>query len=217
MKNRINTLLMSVICLCFFSCEDMVIQKKFVFEPGIPELATFKDKTAWDFIQTQTSHAGTTPASGKLDYMITLIKVAGLEEEYSKDVSKRTYLFLTNAAFTGAGRINALLTGVTAGTGDLTKVDKTRAANLLKYHIIDAYVDQSQALPIYFVNYEFKTLLDGPNGIIKIQRNERLSITINNDTSLPSTRRTTNVTQHNYVLKNGIAHFIASHVGIAAF
>jgi hypothetical protein len=200
------------------SCGDLKVQELFVFEPGIPELATFKDKTALEFIQSQTSPAGSTIlATNKLDYMLTLIKVAGLEAEYSKDIQERTYLLLPNSAFTGTLRINALLTGVAAGTGDLTKVDKVRAANLLKYHIINAYVDQSKALPIYYVNYDFQTLLDGPNGIIKVQRNERLSMTINNSIDLPATRRTTAVVLHNYQFKNGIAHFIGAYVGITAF
>ena len=142
------------------SCGDLKQQEKFIFKPGIPELVTFKDQTAWEFIQKQTSTVGAVPSGNKFDFMITLIKVAGLEEEYNKNVSNRTYLLLNNSSFTGTGRINALLTGVVAGTGDLTKVDKVRAANLLKYHIIDAYVNQTTSLPIYFVNYEFKTLLD---------------------------------------------------------
>jgi len=213
----IHSFFLSLIMGLLISCGDLKIQKKYIFDPNLPELPTFKDQTAWEFIQKQTTPAGVTPAANRLDYMITLIKVAGLEEEYNKNINDRTYLFLNNSAFTGSGKINALLTGVTAGTGDLTKVDKVRAANLLKYHIIDAYVNQTTSLPIYFVNYEFKTLLDGPNGVIKIQRNERYSLTINNAPDLPSTRRTTGVTLHNYIFKNGIAHIISSHVGITNF
>lgn len=198
------------------SCE-LEVQKLNKFQPGIPDLPTFKDQTAWEWMQKQTSTAGTVPLANKLDFMITLIKVAGLEEEYNKSIEKRTYLLLSNAAFTGTGRINALLTGVAAGTGDLTKVDKTRAANLLKYHIVDDYVHQVNSLPIWGVNYDFKTLLEGSNGIMKIQRDFRYNVSINNSTDLPSTRRTTTVTQHNYQFKNGIGHFIASHVGITAF
>ena len=219
MKNNrfLANIIFSVSAVFFLSCGDLKQQEKFVFKPGIPELVTFKDQTAWEFIQKQTSVAGTIPAANRFDFMITLIKVAGLEEEYNKNISNRTYLLLNNSAFTGTGRINALLTGVLTGTGDLTKVDKVRAANLLRYHIVDAYVNQTTSLPIYFVNYEFKTLLDGPNGIIKIQRNERYSLTINNAPDLPATRRTTGVTLHNYIFKNGIAHVISSHVGITAF
>lgn len=222
MKNKIyklrTSLLIGLISGFLLSCGDLKVQELFEFQPGIPDLATFKNQTAWEWMQKQTTPVGTTVLPGnKLDYMVTLIKVAGLEEEYNKDIKDRTFLFLPNSAFTGTGRINALLTGVAAGTGDLTKVDKTRASNLLKYHIINAYVDQSKALPIYFVNYDFQTLLEGPNGIMKIQRNERLSITINNSVDLPSTRRQAGVTLHNYQFKNGIAHFIGTHVGITAF
>ncbi len=222
MKNYFNIsikiMLFGFISTSLISCGDLKVQEKFVFQPGIPELATFKDQTAWEFIQKQTTPAGAVAlAANKFDFMITLIRVAGLEEEYNKNIENRTYLFLNNAAFTGAGRINALLTGVTLGTGDLTKVDKVRAANLLKYHIIDAYVNQTTSLPLFFINYDFKTLLEGSNGVMKIQRNERYSITINNSAELPTTRRTTAVTLHNYQFKNGIAHIISSHVGITAF
>jgi hypothetical protein len=208
---------MSMLSIIFTSCGDLELQKTNEFQPGILPANNYNDITAWEFIQKQTSPTGTVPAANRLDFMITLIKVAGLEEEYQKPITDRTFLLLNNSAFTGTGRINALLTGVTAGTGDLTKVDKTRAANLLKYHIINAYVNQSTSLPIYLVNYDFNTLLEGPNGIMKIQRNERYSLTINSSTDLPSTRRTTGVTLHNYQFKNGIGHFISSHVGITNF
>ena len=126
MKNNrfLANIIFSVSAVFFLSCGDLKQQEKFVFKPGIPELVTFKDQTAWEFIQKQTSVAGTIPAANRFDFMITLIKVAGLEEEYNKNISNRTYLLLNNSAFTGTGRINALLTGVLTGTGDLTKVDK---------------------------------------------------------------------------------------------
>ena len=217
-KYRIFFLSLSMgMLLCTFNSCDLEMQKKNEFVPGIPELATFKNETAWEWMQKQTSPTGTIPAANKLDFMIQLIKVAGLEAEYNKPVTERTYLFLNNSAFTGAGRINALLTGVTAGTGDLSKVDKVRAANLLKYHIVDAYVDQLNAVPVYFAQYQFKTLLEGPNGVISFTRNERYSLTVNSDPTLPSTRRSTGVTLHNYQFKNGIAHFISSHVGVTPF
>jgi hypothetical protein len=206
---------------CFLSSCDLEIQKKNEFVPGIPELATFKNETAWEWMQKQTSPAGTLPTAttngNKLDYMIQLIKIAGLEEEYNKPVTERTYLFLNNTSFIGTGRINALLTGVTAGTGDLSKVDKTRAANLLKYHIVDAYIDQIKAVPVYNAQYQFKTLLEGANGVISFSRSDRYALSINTDASLPTTRRSTAVTLHNYQFKNGIAHFISSHVSITNF
>lgn len=215
------SLMVALLSGLMLSCGDLKVQELFVFQPGIPELATFKDQTAWEWMQKQT----TPPVNGvpafatnKLDYMITLIKVAGLEEEYNKDVKDRTYLFLPNSAFIGTGRINALLTGVTAGTGDLTKVDKVRAANLLKYHIIDAYVNQNTSLPLVGLNYDFQTLLGGPNGLIKVQREVRFTMTFNNAAELPVTRRpATNAILHNYQFKNGIAHFIGAYIGLAPF
>ena len=221
MKSYKNTfkigLLMTIISITFTSCGDLGLQKLVDFQPGAISSNNYNDVIVWDFIQQQTSPVGTVPLANKLDYMITLIKVAGLEEEYKKSNTDRTFLLLNNSAFTGTGRINALLTGVVAGTGDLTKVDKTRAANLLKYHIINAYVNQNTSVPIYAVNYDFNTLLDGPNGLIKIQRNERYSLTINNSLDLPATKKSTGVTLHNYQFKNGIGHILSAYVGLTAF
>jgi hypothetical protein len=207
------------IVACFFlvSC-DLEFQKKNEFIPGaLPPPITFENQTAWEWMQTQTSPTGVTPQANKLDFMLQLIKIAGLEAEYQKTDSKRTYLFLNNAAFTGTGRINALLTGVANGTGDLSKVNKDRAANLLKYHIVEAYVDQVNALPIYTNFYEFNTALGGANGVIGFKRDERYFLSINSSPNLPSTKRTTTVTLHNYRFKNSIAHFISSHVSITNF
>ena len=221
MKSYKNTfkigLLMSIMSITFTSCGDLELQKLVDFQPGAISSNNYNDVVAWDFIQQQTSPVGTVPLANKLDFMLTLIKVAGLEEEYKKSNTDRTFLLLNNSAFTGTGKINALLTGVVAGTGDLTKVDKTRAANLLKYHIINAYVNQNTSVPVYAVNYDFNTLLEGPNGLMKIQRNERFSLTINNSLDLPTTRRTAGVTLHNYQFKNGIGHFLSLYVGLTPF
>ena len=224
MKSYKNTfkigLLMSIMSITFTSCGDLELQKLVDFQPGAISSKNYNDVIAWDFIQQQTSPVGTVPLANKLDFMITLIKIAGLEEEYKKSNTDRTFLFLPNSAFTGVGRINALLTGVVAGTGDLTKVDKVRAANLLKYHIIQAYVDQKDALPIYGVNYTFQTLLDGPNGIIGFQRDSRYGITINTSLELPSTKRAITASNNvlaNYQFKNGIGHIIATYIGLTPF
>lgn len=218
-KTLYFSLILSFIAFGFIGCGDLKIQKKYIFNEDMPVFNNYNDKTAWEFLQSQTTPAGTAIlAANKFDYMVTLIKVAGLEEEFNKSVTNRTYLLLNNASFVGTGRINALLTGVVAGTGDLTKVDKVRAANLLKYHIIDGYVDQVKALPIYFINYEFKTLGDGDNSRITFQRNERYSLTINAAPDLPATKRpSTGVTLHNYQFKNGIAHVVSAYVGITPF
>jgi hypothetical protein len=198
------------------SC-NLKLQEPYDFQPELSDEITFKDQTAWDWIQKQTTPAGTTVLSiEKFDYLIQAIKQTGLEAEFSKAGDKRTFLLLNNAAFVGTGKIIPLLTG--SATGTLDKADKTRLTNLLKYHIIvDAYVDQIKALPVWGAQYEFKTLLDGPNGIIKVSRNERLGMTINSAPELPTTRRTAAVYRHNYVFGNGIGHIMNLHVGITNF
>jgi uncharacterized surface protein with fasciclin (FAS1) repeats len=197
------------------SC-DLKLQEPYDFQPELPDEITFKDQTAWDWIQKQTTPAGTTVFSiEKFDYLIQAIKQTGLEAEFSKAGDKRTFLLLNNAAFLGTGKIIPLLTG--SATGTLDKADKTRLTNVLKYHIVDAYVDQIVALPVFGAQYEFKTLLDGPNGVIKFTRNERLSITINSAADLPTTKKSAGVYRHNYIFGNGIGHIMNVHVGITTF
>jgi hypothetical protein len=205
--------------LCLLASCNLKLQEPFEFVPETPTLTTFKDQTAWSWIQKEKSaDTAKTFATNKFDYLIEAVKLTGLEAEYSKAGDKRTFILLNNTAFTGTGKILQLITG--SATGKLTPItdaNKVRLTNLLKYHIIDAYVDQVNALPVYSVNYEFKTLGTAPNDMMTVNRNERFGLTINASGNLPATRRSFAVLRHNYIFGNGIGHIVDNYAGLVAF
>ena len=216
-KNTFNLLITIGLCL-LMGC-NLKLQEPFEFVPETPTLTTFKDQSAWDWVQKErTPDTAKIFASNKFDYLIEAVKLTGLEGEYSKAGGSRTFLLLNNTAFAGTGKILQLITG--SATGKLTPItdaNKVRLTNLLKYHIIDAYVDQVIAVPIFGTQYEFNTLGTAPNSIMTVSRNERYSLTINSSANLPTTKRTFGVLRHNYIFGNGIGHIVDNYAGIAAF
>lgn len=201
---------------------NLKLQEPFEFVPEVPPLTTFKDKTAWAWLQTQkTPDTATTLNGQKFDLFIEAITLTGLEAEFTKAGDQRTFLLLNNGAFTGTGRIVQLLANSTSTTikklPTLTDAAKVRLANILKYHIIDAYVDQVNAVPISDAHYNFKTLATAPNDVIWFNRDVRFALTINASPSLPATKRTFTVSRHNYIFQNGIGHILNNYAGIVAF
>jgi hypothetical protein len=191
------------------------VQKPYEYEPEVLKLVEFKDKTVWDWLQTQkTPDTAKTKANNKFDFMIDAITYAGLEEEY-KSGSNQTFILLSNAAFTGAAEINFALTGKTAGP--ITTADKVRLTNVLKSHIVTAYVDQIQALPVIGTSYEFDTKGTGANSKMYMSRTERYFMSINSATNLPTTKKAVTISGHNYVFSNGIGHIANTHARLVAF
>jgi hypothetical protein len=191
------------------------VQKPYEYEPEVLKLVDFKDKTVWDWLQTQkTPDTAKVKAGNKFDFMIDAITYAGLEEEY-KSGSNQTYILLSNSAFTAANEINFALTGKVAGP--ITTADKVRLANLLKSHIVTAYVDQIKALPVWGTSYEFNTKGTGANSKMYINRNERYFISLNGSTDLPTTKKAVTIVGHNYVFSNGIGHIANTHARLVAF
>ena len=222
MKNTVQKYtfnLLIIMGLCLLASCNLKLQEPFQFVPEAPAFTTFKDQTAWDWVQKEkTSDTAKVFATNKFDYLIEAVKLTGLEAEYSKAGDNRTFILLNNTAFTGTGKILQLITG--SATGKLTPItdaNKVRLTNLLKYHILDAYVDQVKALPIFSAQYEFKTLGTEPNNIMTISRNERYSLTINSSPNLPTTKRTFGVLRHNYIFGNGIGHIVDNYAAITPF
>lgn len=205
----------SVACITVFglfmatSCE-LGLQKKFDFVPETTNLRTFKDQNAWEFIQKQTSDNPLALQTDKLDLFIQAVKLVGLEAEYSKPGNNRTFLMFNNAAFNGTGKIIQVVTGST--TGKLENANKVKLTNLLKYHIVEAYVDQKEALPVYGTNYTFQTSIPGEEGMIVFRRDERYSVTINDSPELPTTRKSAGIRNHNFIFGNGIGHVLQDYV-----
>lgn len=236
MKNLIS---LKYTVICFFAlliagCE-LGLQENFEFDPG--EIATdpFVDMTAWEFIQTRDIK--TVNAAGdsvlnveELNYMIAAIKRAGFEDLYNGSNRDRTYIILTNGAFTGANGIIRIITGAAAvQPGETPDEVMARAnvdiiRNILRYHIVDAYIDQVPTLFLAGQWYIYQTLIEGDDGRIGFLRDERHNISINAQNPnanplfppapLPSTAtsRFIGVRNHNYVFKNGIGHMINAYV-----
>ncbi|MEM9261395.1 MAG: fasciclin domain-containing protein [Bacteroidota bacterium] len=193
---------------CVTSC-DLPVQPKFEFEPEIAELATFEDQTVLEWMRSDASIGGNTNAN--FDILVDAIELTGLEAEYSNASDNRTFLMLNNEAFTGGGEIFSVLQVDALDSLDAAGIDRLRT--ILRYHIVEDYVDQGpEALPVLLVNYFFQTLIPGDDGRISFNRDERFRMNINRADGLPGTARGTQVRQHNYVFSNGVGHHIRDYV-----
>lgn len=181
------------------SCGKLDFQDKFEFKPDIPELTPYKDLTAWEFLELDPKKEFT--------YMKQAIELAGLKDEYINNSTKYTFLLLKNEAFTASGQALQALTG--RSNGDLATVPKERLIKFVKYNILEKYVDQGpEHLVIVNRDYIFQSLVPGDEGKVSIRRNVFLSFAFNLSPLLPVTKKGTNQVTHNYVFKNGIAHFL---------
>lgn len=202
---------MSVLFIVLFmmtSC-DLPVQPKFEFEPDVPDLITFEDQTVLEWMRSDASIGGN--ANANFDIMVSAIEATGLEAEYSNPGDQRTFLMLNNEAFTANGEIFPLL-GV-ASVDELDEAGLDRLRTILRYHIVDAYVDQGpEALPVLLTNYLFQTLIPGEEGVISFNRDERFRMNVNRADALPGNARGTQVRQHNYIFNNGVGHHIRDYV-----
>jgi len=195
--------------LCFATSCDLPVQPKFEFESEISELVSFEDQTVLEWMRSDASIGGN--ANANFDIMVSAIEATGLEGEYSEPGDRRTFLMLNNEAFTANGEIFPLL-GVTA-VDSLDDSGLDRLRTILRYHIIEDYVDQGpEALPVLLVDYFFQTLIPGEEGLISVNRDERFRMNINRSDGLPGNSRGTQVRQHNYVFSNGVGHHVRDYV-----
>lgn len=214
----------------FISCYDL--QEGFDFQPEVDLTDPHENKTAWEFIQertTLTEETLTSPGgeykSAELNFMIEAIKVAGFEDLYDQtETTDRTYLLLTNSAFLFQN--NNVLEIVLQDEADEIEDDDTveeimarvdtpeeleTLRTVLRYHIIQAYVDQVPTLFDLERRYIYQTLIPGDDGLIALSRDSRWRIAVNRPPApLPETATEWSefVVGHNYVFNNGIGHFL---------
>lgn len=216
MKITLSFFLLAIL-LSVSSCE-LKIQKPFKFVPEVADIDTYENQTVWEWLQTQKTPAGAAVIDQyKFDYLIQAIEYTGLIDEFNRKGDKRTFLLLNNNAFDDANKIFQTLTGSVAGP--VNKADKTRLTNVLKYHIINEYIEQNNPLKVIAADYFFQTLNDGDNGKILLRRDERYTITVNPATVPPlsTARRGTTVRTHNLRYSNGIAHVLNDYTRNVAF
>ena len=225
---KLNTLNIAVLLLlltAFASC--LPIQENYDFQPEIDAEDPFADGTAWDYIQSANELNEEGNFDGEqFNFLAAAIRKADMIEEFNQTAtSDRTYLLLNNNAFTGGGDVIALVTGsdtlgVNATAEDvMERVDTPekleRLRTILKYHIIETYVDQVPTLEEFDVWYLFQTMIPGDDGLIALRRDFTWRIAINLDGApLPATATSQGerVRNHNYIFNNGIGHHIADPV-----
>lgn len=209
------------VMLCFATSCDLPLQPEFEFESEIGELVTFEDQTVLEWMRSPESVSAND--ANNFDIMVSAIEAAGMEAEYSNPADRRTFLMLTNQAFTGGGEIFSVLSVSAVDSLDDAGIERLR--NILSYHIVDAYVDQGpESLPVLLTNFTFQTLLPGEDGAIVFHRDERFRMFINKvplvnalAPSLPSNARRSAVRNHNYVFSNGVGHHIVDYARARPF
>ena len=188
---------------------SLPVQPGFEFNSEVGELVTFENQTVLEWMRSDAAVSPT--VNNNFDILVDAIALTGLEAAYSNNSESRTFLMLNNEAFTGGGEIFTVL-GVSA-LDSLDEAGIDRLRTILRYHIVDAYVDQGpDALPVLLTNYLFQTLIPGDDGMVSFNRDERFRMNINRAVGLPGTRRGTQVRNHNYVFSNGVGHHIRDYV-----
>lgn len=192
----------------FYGC-DLPVQPEFIFEPEIGQLVTFEDQTVYEWMTSDAAVSGS--VNNNFDTLVAAIQLTGMVDEYNDPDDRRTFLMLNNEAFTGGGEIYRVLDITALDSLDDDGIERLRT--ILRYHIVDDYVDQGpEALPILLTDYLFQTLIPGDDGLISFNRDERFRVNINRAINLPGTARGTQVRNHNYRFSNGVGHHIRDYV-----
>lgn len=226
MKKQFNYLMVIITLGVTFGC-DLPLQESFDFDPELTIIDPWENGTAWDFL-TSSNALATREDGGLLgdsfNYMVVAIEKAGFVDLYNQtDNDQRTYLMLNNNSFTGGGDILQIVTG-SSSTGGLTPFEKLEQVDtpeeletlrtVLRYHIVDAYVDQVPTLAERNTQYIFQTLIPGEAGLIAFLRDDRYRTDINDDRVAPlpfpstATSQRERIRNHNYIFNNGIGHSI---------
>lgn len=201
--NILALLTCGLLALFTFSC-DLEPQERFEYIRSVPPIPSFDTMTVLEFIQMRDN----------LSIMERAIEITDLEAEYdgTNGGGERTFMMLDNRAFTDGGEILQRLAG-NRNAVYIDSVDVDELRDILRYHILDQYVDQGpDNLPVLFTDYFFQSLLPGPDGLMSINRDERFRLRVNDAPSLPERRKGTLIREHNYVFSNGIAHLTRDYL-----
>lgn len=223
-KHTKYTMILSIF-ICALGC-DLPLQDNFNFKPELTISDPFSEGTAWDFFTGP--EAQRTGDEGNLlgdsyNYLVAAIRKAEFVDLYNQtDNPNRTYLMLNNNAFTGGGDVIDIITGsdeIADGETPedvMERVDTPekleRLRTVLRYHIVDAYVDQIPTLRETFTQYIFQTLVPGEDGLIAFLRDDRYRTDINDNRQAPlpfpatATSQRERIRNSNYIFSNGIGH-----------
>ena len=215
MKQKTLFTITSLLCICLgtllIGC-DLELQKGSEFDSGIEPQVTFGEMTAWERLQTNPND--------EFDYMIEAIELTGLQAEYNSLTAERTFFLVKNLGFTHNAGILKLEFG--SASIPLEDVDVDKLRNIMKYYILDTYVDQGpDNLVLVDTDYPFNTLSeDINNSYLTIQRNWSFNLRINYSEDIASdTKKSQSVKLHNYIFSNGnaVGHIMERHIRLAPF
>ncbi len=215
MKNIFKTGIKTVLLLClvvFVTGCDLEPRPKFEFDNGVVPLYTFGAMTPYEWLSTNPK--------GEFTIMKQAIDLTGLQELYNGKGSKKTYFLLKDIAWTKSAGIFLVelnktpnlidpLTGVAN-----TKVDINKLRNLLRYHVLDAYVDQGPQLYTAGKNYIFTTYYTtGAANKFSVSRGKTFTLGTNGESTFPVGKKGGNVKLHNYIFSDGnsVAHLMEDY------
>lgn len=219
LKNNLQ--LFSILFFSFLTLGcNLGIQDSYNFVPSYESAHTFGEQTAWEWLSAPPNNEDKA-TNEELNYMKASIELTGLIDLYNNKSAKRTFFMITDAGFDGV--LNELSIQYSLeqlqDKNDILTKDIVKLRNILKYHIIDTYIDQGEdEITGIDASYYFDTLSEDPNnGTIEISKAWYLDIIIN--TTDVANRRKVVVDKHNFVFSNGntIAHMINSYARRDAF
>lgn len=209
-------ILATLFIMMFLASCDLELQTPFKFDSSIETPETFGDKTALQWMKDEKE------ASGEYAYILEAIELTGMEEEYLSSTIRKTLFLIRDEGFTANKGILRREFGIPkddVDTYDLEQfrnlisddLNKNKLKNILRYHIINTYVDQSKD-EIEFADtaYTFTTTSgDKSNNTIEISKSWELDMSLNFYKN-PDTAYKQGIKQHNYVFSNGstVAHII---------
>lgn len=212
MRNKLKLGIMSVavMFLTFLvaGC-DLDVRPKFVFDKDVGEQITFGSMTPWEFIQSNPKK--------EYDYLKEAIELTGLQELYNGKGDRKTYFFLKDTAWAKVpnGLLNREFGGGLTKLNDPAKVNINKLRNVLRYHILTLYLDQSpEFLPVSDKSYIFSTYYTtGEVNLFSVARNKFFNLRLNASTEFPATKKVANVSLHNYIFSDGnsVAHVIEDY------
>ncbi|GGZ25235.1 hypothetical protein GCM10007049_17160 [Echinicola pacifica] len=208
--NKIKTLaLFAGLAWMALAC-DMNLQPQFDYNAEIVDAPPF-DMTVLEWMRSVNQDpALEVNGLPEFSYLLEAIDRTGLEELYNKPEDNRTFFLLKNQAWKSSGQLLAHVAG--SANFPLDSISTEKLEHILKYHIVDAYVDQGPGLPSLDKNFKFQTLVPGDTGVVYIKRGWTFDLSVNRGAeALPSNAKGIAVELHNYKFTNGIAHQVTGY------
>lgn len=194
MKRKLTFILL-LASLAFAGCDKLPLQKSYRYEPK--PLDPHQGVTCWEYIMNEDN----------LATMEKAVKHCGMEEYYSQEKEKNTYLLLDETAFT---KILEQL-----GVDIIADADVKALQDILLFHIVkgewDAYNGTLNYDPVYVI-----PLWKDPDAVMTIRLNQPSSLSQAEQDKVMfmdqcGRSSVVKATTSNLLMTNGSAHILSSH------